>query len=271
MKKDYVIVTWDGTAKPFPLIDFDAEPAFELVAFCYNGASELPYEDHPVFYQKTEFKGDTFSKLIAKLHATGDEIDYVGFIDDDIEMSISGINHMLADARSNAYGSFAASLTADSPCSHKRFIAQPGSDKRFFPWIEVMAPFYKWDLLARSEELIADNISSYGIDQFVMPMLQKMHDLPHAVLYDCVSMRHTRPVTSDARTYSNGLDAHQERVVLRHKCIAHVKRMRPDLVGTAWWFDWVAPWNSPLGFLLPRLTQPFHLAKGAWRKLVAQR
>lgn len=272
MKKDLVVITWDGKCQPFGLVRFDAAPDFELVALCYNGEPESRPEGVRLLAHKTEFKGHTFTVLIEKLREVEaeiapDEIGYVAFVDDDIEIAISGINTMLADARAHGYGLFSASLTPDSPHSHARFISRPGSHKRVLEWVEVMAPFMRWEILRAAAPVIKGNISSYGIDQFVMPMLQKLLGLPHAVLYDSVAMRHTRAITSGARAYSNGLTAAQERVLQRRRCLNHVRAVRPDLVGSAWWFSWAAPWNAPLRFLAPRLWQPLAMLRSGLRRL----
>ena len=171
-------------------------------------------------------------------------------------ISLSGINAMLADAREHGHASFSASLTPDSHLSHHRFVQRLGGGKRAVDWVEVMAPFLRWDLLRASGPLIAGNTSSYGIDQFVWPMLEKALGMAPSVIHDSVAMRHTRPITSDGRVYANGLTATQERVVQRARCMAWLRRERPDLVLTPWWFGWVAPWNGPAAFWAPRLLQP---------------
>lgn len=274
MARDYVVVTWDGKGRPFPLIAFDAEPDFELAAFCYLGQPDAAPDTMPrgvrLFAHRTQCKGECFTATLAELEALGGDFGYVALIDDDIEISVSGINAMLADAHAHGYGSFSASLTADSERSHHRFVQRPGGGQRQFDWIEVMAPFLRWELWQAAGPLIAGNTSSYGIDQFVMPMLQKLLNLPGAVIYDTVTMRHARPITSDGKVFANGLTAHQERVCQREICLAHLAREAPELVGTPWWFGWAAPWNGPLRFLAPRLWQPFAPLWRAWRQRQAR-
>jgi len=253
---DLVVVAWNGTGDPFALIARDAEPQFQLAAFCYTGEPAERPEGLQVFAHQTQCKGEAFFCLIADLEAAGDDWGYVGFIDDDVAISLSGINAMLADAREHGHASFSASLTPDSHLSHHRFVQRLGGGKRAVDWVEVMAPFLRWDLLRASGPLIAGNTSSYGIDQFVWPMLEKALGMAPSVIHDSVAMRHTRPITSDGRVYANGLTATQERVVQRARCMAWLRRERPDLVLTPWWFGWVAPWNGPAAFWAPRLLQP---------------
>ncbi|MBC2669364.1 hypothetical protein ACFOON_16365 [Novosphingobium piscinae] len=257
MSTDLVVVAWNGTGDPFALIARDAVPAFRLAAFCYTGAPHEAWSGGPVYARATQCKGEAFSALIAALEAEDAPLGYVGFIDDDVVLSVSGINAMLADARRHGHASFSASLSADSHLSHRRFVTRPGGGKRAIAWVEVMAPFIRWEMLRRAGPLIAGNTSSYGIDQFVMPMLQRMLDLPTTVIYDDVVMRHTRPITSDGKVFRNGLTADQERVAQRARCLAHLRVERPDLCWTPWWFAWAAPWDGPARFWLPRLLQPF--------------
>jgi len=251
-----VVVTWNGSGAPFPLIAFDAEPAFELASFCYTGAPAAAPAGLRLFAHATQCKGEAFSALIADLVAAGENWGYVALIDDDVELSVSGINRMLERGHAHGHASFSAGLTADSHLSHPRFVQRPGSMMRPVPWVEVMAPFVRWEVLRAAAPLIVGNTSSYGIDQFVMPMLERLMDLPGPVIHDDVPMRHVRPITSDERIFANGLTAGQERVAQRARCLAHVRRVRPELVGTRWWFGWAAPWDGPARFWGPRLAQP---------------
>lgn len=256
MSEDLVVVAWNGRGDPFALLERDAEPRFRLAAFCYTGSDHDPLDRWPVHAHSTQCKGEAFSALIADLAAADDDWRYVGFIDDDVALSISGINAMLADAGAAGHASFSASLSADSFLSHERFVTRPGGGKRAVDWVEVMAPFIRWEMLPAAAPLIAGNTSSYGIDQFVMPMLEQALGLPGTVIYDDVVMRHTRPITSDGKVYRNGLNADQERVLQRRRCLAWLRAHRPDLVFTPWWFAWAAPWNGPARFWAPRLLRP---------------
>lgn len=265
MSGDLVVVAWDGTSDPFALIALDAEPRFEKAAFCYTGQPAQPVGHLRTFTHRTQCKGEAFSCLIADLAESDDDWTYVGFIDDDVAISTSGINTMLADARRHGHASFSASLSPDSHLSHQRFVQRPGGGKRVVDWVEVMAPFLRWDMLRASAPLIAGNTSSYGIDQFVWPMLEKTMGLPPSVIHDSVAMRHTRPITSDSRVYANGLDAGQERVAQRARCMVWLEAERPDLLLTKWWFGWAAPWNGPARFWGPRLLQPLAGLIRLWR------
>ena len=256
MSKDLVVIAWNGSGDPFALLDRDAAPDFRLAAFCYTGPGHVPLDGVAVHAHPTQCKGEAFQCLIADLVAAGEDLGYVGFIDDDVALPVSGINAMLADAQAHGHATFSASLSPDSFLSHQRFVTRPGGAKRAVAWVEVMAPFIRWEMLRAAGPLIAGNTSSYGIDQFVMPMLERTLGLPGSVIYDSVVMRHTRPITSDGKVYRNGLTADQERVRQWRRCLDHVRECHPALRWTAWWFAWAAPWNAPARFWAPRLLQP---------------
>ncbi len=259
MTHHIAFVSWDGKSTPFENIIFDVQPAFALVLFCYTGAGDALRVPSfaTLINKKTACKGEIYSAVIDQLETRAPPPHYVGLLDDDVQIAVSSINAMLADACNDRLGSFAASLSADSIAAHDKFRQRHGSAWRDVPWVEVMAPFYEWSLIKAAKHLIAGNISSYGIDQFVFPTLQKLIGSKGARLYDCCSMRHMRPITSDKKRFANGLTAHQERVLLRKRCMALVQKQTPGLVGSAWWYDCFAPWDGPASFLLLRIRQLF--------------
>ncbi len=116
-----------------------------------------------------------------------------------------------------------------------------------------MMPIYAADLFRAATPLFRHSISSYGIDQFVFPMLQKVLGAGDAAILDAIVARHGRAITSDSRVYSNGLTAAAERIRLRRLCIDWLRAEHPALVGTRWFFDIFAPWDGPARFWLERL------------------
>jgi hypothetical protein len=120
-------------------------------------------------------------------------------------------------------------------------------------FVEVMMPIYAVPLFRAAAPFFRHSISSYGIDQFVFPMLQKVTGAGDAAIIDAVTARHARPITSDKRRFSNGLTASEERIRLRSVCIDWLRREHPALVGSKWYHDVFAPWNGPARFWLERL------------------
>lgn len=254
MRNTHIYIGWDGTGQPLQYIKFDEEPEFVPHIFCFSPPKDEISTDFDTIYQKTEFKGESVRAMLAHAAAI-DSVDYFGIIDDDVEISISAINFMLRDAKANDISHFAATLTPDSYSSYKRFIQQEGSHSRQMHWIEQMAPFYHWDIAKHIPEFSFGTLSLWGVDQFAIPAIQRLEGLSLPVVYDCVAMRHNRPVTSNERRFSNGLNAMQERKMVRAKTMAIIRSQRPELVGTRWWKDTFAPLNGPASFWGPRFAR----------------
>lgn len=270
MVRTLVLVSWDGQSAPLAHIAPDAAPAFDILLFDYSGGSAKPAAALPIkdrLSQKTECKGQIFEAFADYLRQSTEPYDYVALIDDDIAVSVSSLNGAIGLAATAQLDSFSLSLTPDSFVNHTRFVSQPGSATREMPWVEVMMPFYRRALLLAAAPYFEGSISSYGIDQFVMPMVCKTTGMDSVALIDAFSAGHHRPVTSDGRVYSNSLTAHQERVAVRQRCLADIQRKWPELLGTAWFYRIFAPLNGPGSFWLLYLGWPLHMGQ----RLVSRR
>ncbi len=259
-----ILISWDGTSVPLACLHRDIEPAFDIVLFNYSGSNADAGTDWPLvatLSEKTECKGQIFSAFQAYLETLSIPYDYVALIDDDIAVDVSSLNGAIELAAQAGLDSFSLSLTADSHVNHKRFVTVAGSSMRAMPWVEVMMPFYRQALYSAAAPFTAGSVSSYGVDQFVMPFVCKTTGMNHVALIDAYSARHGRPVTSDGRVYSNGLTAHQERVALRRRCLVAIRRDWPQLCGTRWFYATFAPLNGPARFWLLRLGWPWHMVQ----------
>lgn len=257
--RDIVVVTWDGKSPPLQFIAADAAPAYRPILFCYLAGHDpaLVPEGCEFIARACECKGDVFAAVIDHLASEAIPPAYVGIFDDDLEITVSGINAMLAGARDIGAVSFAATLTADSHAAHARFRSRGGDGVRDEPWVEVMAPFHDWRILIAARPLIDGMISSYGFDQFAFAAVQAVTAPGRVVLFDAVAMRHNRPITSDGKVFRNGMTANQERDVVRQRTMAWVRRHAPSRVATRWWYATFAPWNGPGRYWRERLIGPF--------------
>ena len=251
-----VVYAWDGRGEPLSPVVQDEPAQFDLVIFDYSGTATTDRGD-ALISCRTACKGEIFREVHRWLQSASVEYDYVGLIDDDIETCWSDLNRLLRIAREHRLDVFAAALGHDSHYCHRQFLQRPGQDVRPVPWIEVMMPFYRLDLFMAAGSYYARTISSYGIDQFVMATLQKLLGFERVAVVDAVVMHHRRPITSDTKTYANGLTAHQERRQARRRAMAQVAAERPDLLGTVWYFNTFAPWDGPVRFLWLRLARPW--------------
>lgn len=267
------VITWDGVSTPLGEIEPDAAPEFDILLFNYSGNGSTQPAGLPTIArlsQATECKGQIYAAISAWLAAGDADYDYVGLIDDDLTMKVSSINTALALAIANSLDSFAISLSADSFFSHPEMLRRPGVDLHPVDWVEVMMPFYRIALFQAGERFFRRSISSWGIDQYLMPFLQKIMEMDRVAVIDRVEACHRRPITSDCRVYSNGLTARQELRRLRRSCLRDIRENHPELLGTAWFYDTFAPAGCPRSFRRLRLLFPLHLLRRWYARRLAK-
>ena len=234
-----VLFSWDGSETPLRLLEVDAVPAFEIVLFDYSGR----HAAGPATWGSlagecmagaTECKGEIYSQLAAWLAARGELPEYVGLIDDDVLLSVSGINRALHIARCTGLDAFSPALRHDSVYSHRWTLHRSHRLFHAVPWVEVMMPFYRGALFAAGANHYAGNVSSWGIDKYLMPTLQKLMQLPATAIVDAVQASHLRPISSGRKVYHNGLTASQEAERMRAHCQELLRERAPALIGTTW-------------------------------------
>ena len=228
---DIVSVAWNGVDVPLAFIEFDAEPAFSILLFNYSGIYETPsFVDDKIFHQmitsRTEFKGEVLASLAINL--SDFEYDYLGVLDDDQEIKISGINQMLFEAKSIDADLFQPSITKDSYYSHKRFLNNGTNKPEAVDWVEIMSPFIKKQLFESGISFYNESISSYGIDMYLFPYLQRKLGMKKTFLMHSVTIKHNKPVTDGSRRFSNGLDARQEGELLRRQILKKIEEEKID-------------------------------------------
>ena len=266
MNRTLVVYAWDGKSEPLSLVRADGKPAFDVLVFDYSGRTERASAGGwPVLSRATECKGEIYREVAAWLSGREAQYDYVGLIDDDIELGWSDINTLLAIAAEHRLDSFQAALSHDSHAAHARLKARPGAAVRPLPWVEVMMPFYRTALFMAGVPYYANAISSYGLDQFVMPTLQKLTGMERVGIVDAVVVRHGRPITSDGKVFRSGLTAHQERVMQWHAARRQVAEERPELVGSRWYLRTFSPLDGHHRFWTLRLLAPWMLLRRALR------
>lgn len=256
-----VVYAWDGRSAPLAGVRQDVVPEFDLLLFDYSGQAAAP-AGLAMLSCATACKGEIYREVHAWLAARpAERYSHVGLVDDDIELAWSDLNRLIAIARAHDLDAFQAALSADSEHDHPRFVARPGTELRRVDWIEVMMPFYRTAVFLAGGAFFARSISSYGLDQFVLPTLHKLAGRERVAVIDAVVVRHGRPITSDGKVFANGLTARQERVLQRRLAMALVAERRPDLLGTRWYFRTFAPWSGPAQFWPVRLAAPWLLLR----------
>jgi len=170
---------------------------------------------------KTEFKGVLLYE--ACKHAKALDYTYIGLLDDDQAISVSSLNKLLNIATENGFDVFQPAVSPDSYYSHAMFVQKNGHSPEAVHWVEIMSPFLRKEIFESGEQFYKSNISSYGIDRYLFPYLQRRLNQNNTALIHEVSIKHLKPVTDGNKKFSNGLDARQEGEVLRKKVLALIQ------------------------------------------------
>ena len=225
-----LIATWNGVDKALQWIDFNAEPNFKLVLFNYSGNNALPLIEaeqngkhyHELISTKTEFKGRILAEVYHH-YKNQSGIEYIGIVDDDIQISIADINTLIETAHAHKLDAFQAAVHPESYYSHAYNVHQPGKTVELVDWVEIMFPFYRKELFDAAHPFYTTYISSYGIDNFAIPYYQQLLSLNKAAVIHTVSMKHLKPVTDGSKIFSNGLTARTEGEKIRKKILTLIK------------------------------------------------
>ena len=214
--KSLIVVTWDGKSQPLNHIYFDAAAAFDWLVFDYSGKGDLDglsaIAPKHVLSVATECKGQIISALYKYLQSLNAESNYqyIGIFDDDQSISTSDINKLLFIAHLEQLDVFQPSLTHDSYYDNRQFIHKPGYQVLAADWVEVMCPFYRMDIFNAFALHCIDNISGTGLDLYLVPTIQYLMGKTNTAVVHAVQVKHTRPVRTGARVFSNGKTAVQE-------------------------------------------------------------
>lgn len=238
--KPLVLVSWDGASTPLAMIHLDATPEFDWLLFDYTGRqpagpTELRGQRCTVLSGQTECKGEIYQALAEHLAASGSTPEYLSLIDDDIVLGVSDINRALHLGRCEGLDCFSPVLSHDSRYTHRWTLRQPNRLFREVDWVEVMMPFYRGALFMAGREHYRGNVSSWGIDKYLMPTLQQLGGWPRTALIDAVMASHRRPVTSGQKTYRNGRTAGEESAAMKALCQQLIAEQKPALQGSDWY------------------------------------
>lgn len=228
MKNDIVVVAWNGSDEPLKHIDFDLDfdLDFNLILFNYSGNDKMPELPSGKSIQqlisvKTEFKGELLYQVCKHVQET--TYRYIGLLDDDQSISVSSINSLLRTAEKHGFDVFHPSIADKSYCSYDFFKQRKGIEFEYVAWVEIMAPFYRKAVFEAGFEFYKDNISSYGIDCYLIPFLQRKLSLTKTALVHTVAVAHLKPVTDASKIFSNGFDARQEMEKMRLLVLSRIK------------------------------------------------
>ncbi len=237
-----VMVSWNGRSPMLDNLIMDAAAGFDVLVVDYSGthadveaptALSMKGLSVEVVGRRTECKGDLYQVVADYLTATGRQPRMVGLIDDDVLLSVGDINRLLHLARWHRLHCCTPSLAHDSPHVHRWMLHQPHRFLRRVDWVEVMMPFYSGELFDLIAPQLKGNVSSWGIDRYLVPTLQALHGLEGAWVVDAVMAQHARNVTSGDKVYRNGLTADQEQQRMRQQCLDLIEQGQPGFKTTA--------------------------------------
>ncbi|MCF8132035.1 MAG: hypothetical protein K9J72_02785 [Synechococcus sp. Tobar2m-G35] len=174
----------------------------------------------------SECKGQMMH-LLAEDNRRRHPVDYVAFLDDDLELRVSDLLAGSEEAMARSCSVFQLQLTHDSHAIWDVLkAAAPGVEPEDpgdkvpwaeLPFVEVMGPVIAQRELDRGLlSVLAPFRSGFGWDAYLLPLLGELFPdfRPGVFLGAC--MRHHRPLRTDPhRCFSNGLTPPQEEDLLR--------------------------------------------------------
>lgn len=133
---------------------------------------------------------------------------HVWFPDDDLDSSAEILTAFFSAAQKESVKLAQPSLTLDSFYSHLITLSFPFSYSRAVSFVEVMAPLFSRDALLDCLWTFNLNESGWGLEELWFKILSSKTDFKsnHIIIYDCFSIKHTRPVGAQNR----GLSKHSE-------------------------------------------------------------
>ena len=214
-QKSLVVITWDGISSPLSCILKDTIPNFDILIYDYSGIAKQPLIEkittNHFISIKSECKGDILQNTYRYLSKIENiPYKYIGILDDDIYFSITDLNKLLFIAELEKLDVFQASLSHDSYYNHRNFIHKPGYQILKAWWVEIMSPFYSFEIFMEAGQYFDKSISGTGIDVYLIPTIQQLLDKTNTAVIHAVQMKHCRSIRTDGRVFSNGKTNLQE-------------------------------------------------------------
>ena len=208
-KKSLIVITWDGVSKPLEYILQDTQRNFDLLIFDHSAKASKDLVAHlnPEHFvsTRTENKGQVFYEVYKYLYPNNEErYEYIGVIDDDIYSSYSDFNKLIFIGQINHLDVFQPSISHDSFFDHRQFTHKAGYQIKKEDWVEIMFPMYRERLYKAAGPYFNETITGQGIDVYLMPVLQVIHNMKNTAVVHASQIKHCRPVQSGDRSYSDG-------------------------------------------------------------------
>jgi hypothetical protein len=136
------------------------------------------------------------------------------FLDDDLEITYSGLNGFLEYCGAHDLGLAQPSLSRDSYTSHAHLVNKADCGQRVVNMVEVMCPFFAQDTLRTAIRTFSLSYSTWGLDAIWPRMLRR-----NPVVVDEFAIRHLKPMDRGSAFYNYmkriGVSPKRELVTLR--------------------------------------------------------
>jgi hypothetical protein len=200
---------------------FDQPLPCPVVLFDWTGEGLEPGSNphgFDVISVATECKGHLMDEAWRRLSPPA-EGHYMGFIDDDVLISASAINRLLAVARiHNLSAAQPAVSFGSSLCQEYGWLRQRAcTTLHRVPIVEIMAPFIRRDLLDLAMPFLKGVRSGYGLDRFALPLCAAHLNVWRFGAVDLTPLTHVRVFGSLEKRFSNGLLSKEEEHLIRQR------------------------------------------------------
>jgi len=231
-KKSLIVITWDGVSNPLEYILQDAQRNFDLLIFDHSAKASKDLVAHlkPEHFvsTRTENKGQVFYEVYKYLYPNNEErYEYIGVIDDDIYSSYSDLNKLIFIGQINHLDVFQPSISHGSFFDHRQFTHKAGYQTKKEDWVEIMFPMYREKLYKAAGLYFNETITGQGIDVYLMPVLQVIHNMKNSAVVHAIQIKHCRPVQSGDRTYSDGKSNFDNIDHIRSRAIELIESNKP--------------------------------------------
>jgi len=136
------------------------------------------------------------------------------FLDDDLTVSTGQLNQLFRIGDSLGLPLYQPALTTNSYSSHSHLYQSIGREVypvRKVPFVEIMCPFFSWAALSLCLPTFNRNISAWGLDLYVWPLLVDGY------VIDSLAIGHMRMPGRRDRVLRNGLTPMEECAKLKEE------------------------------------------------------
>ena len=173
---------------------------------------EPPKADDALFvHMQKGAKWPGLERTLVEHWDTIQQYDYVWLPDDDLLCRPELVSRMFAICRDLQLDLAQPALTRDSYFSHLISMQHTEFQLRFTNFVEIMAPVFSADMLARIFPTLTGNVSGWGLDS----LWPRLTQIGKVAVIDDTPVKHTRPVGGPNYAFSKaaGMSPAQEAIL----------------------------------------------------------